>query len=98
MLKLYLFLLEKNENKILEKRDRLSGGLDKLEQASLQVAELEIKLKKLQPELERQDGLLEEALVKVRDDSQRAKEIEALVTVEAEEVAKQKNDVQALAD
>jgi hypothetical protein len=40
MLKLYLVLLEKKQNEIFEKRDRLTGGLDKLEQASKQVADL----------------------------------------------------------
>ena len=40
MLKLYLVLLEKKQEEIFEKRDRLVGGLDKLKQASVQVAEL----------------------------------------------------------
>ena len=40
MLKLYLVLLEKKQDEIFEKRDRLVGGLDKLKQASVQVADL----------------------------------------------------------
>lgn len=51
MLNLYLILLEKKQNEVYEKRDRLAGGLDKLQQASIQIADLDIKLKKLQPEL-----------------------------------------------
>ena len=47
MLKLYLVLLEKKQNQMFEKRDRLTGGLEKLQQASVQVADLEVKLKKL---------------------------------------------------
>lgn len=49
MLNLYLVLLEKKQNQIFEKRDRLAGGLEKLQQASVQVADLDVKLKKLQP-------------------------------------------------
>lgn len=45
-----------------------------------------------------QNVLLEKALVKVKEDSDKARQIEAVVSVEAEEVAKQKNDVQILAD
>lgn len=66
MLKLYLVLLDKKQNEIFEKRDRLAGGLEKLEQASIQVADLDVKLKKLQPELEMQNVVLEKALVKVK--------------------------------
>ena len=60
---------------MFEKRDRLAGGLDKLEQANAQVADLNVKLKKLKPELEMQNVMLEKALVKVREDSDKAKEI-----------------------
>ena len=42
--------------------------------------------------------MLEKALFKVKEDSQIAREIQAGVSVEAEEVARQKNDVQILAD
>ena len=42
--------------------------------------------------------MLEKALEKVKEDSQKANEIEAVVSVEAEDVARQKNDVQILAD
>lgn len=73
MLNLYLVLLDKKQNEVIEKRDRLAGGLDKLEQASIQVADLDVKLKILQPELEMQNVLLEKALVKVREDSDKAK-------------------------
>lgn len=66
MLKLYLILLEKKQNEIFQKRDRLSGGLDILQKASVQVADLDVKLKKLQPELEMQNVVLEKALVKVK--------------------------------
>ena len=98
MLKLYLTLLEKKQKQVFDKRDRLAGGLNKLQQASVQVADLDIKLKKLQPELKIQSQLLEKALVKVREDSDKAKDIEILVSAEAEEVGRQKNDVQILAD
>ncbi len=66
MLNLDLVLLEKKQNQIFEKRDRLAGGLEKLQQASVQVADLDVKLKKLQPELEMQNVLLEKALIKVK--------------------------------
>ena len=42
--------------------------------------------------------MLEKALVKVKEDSDKANEIETVVSAEAEEVARQKNDVQILAD
>ena len=42
--------------------------------------------------------MLEKALEKVKEDSDKANEIEAVVSVEAEDVARQKNDVQILAD
>ena len=51
MLKLYLILLEKKQNEVFEKVDRLEGGLEKLEQAGVQVKVLEKNLIKLKPEL-----------------------------------------------
>lgn len=83
MLKLYLVLLEKKQNEINDKRDRLSGGLEKLEQAGIQVKALEKTLIKLKPELEMQNELLEKALVQVEKDSKKAAEIELIVSAEA---------------
>ena len=49
MLKLYLRQLETKRKEYSNKRNRLVGGLDKLQKASVQVADLEIILKDLQP-------------------------------------------------
>ena len=49
MLKLYLVLLEKKQDEMQEKTERLAGGLEKLEQASMQVKDLEKRLIKLKP-------------------------------------------------
>ncbi len=54
----------------------------------MKVSELKIVLQDLQPKLEVQSKLVEEALVKVQADSLVAKEKEALVQVETEAVDK----------
>jgi hypothetical protein len=48
-------------------------------------------LKELQPELEKQGVLLAKALKEVEIDSRKAAEIESVVSVEADEVSRQKN-------
>lgn len=53
---------------------------------------------KLKPDLELQNIKLEEALIEVERDSKIASEIELVVSAEAEEVAKQKNEIQLLTD
>ncbi len=45
MLKLYIRQLSVKQKEFLTKRARLVGGLDKLQKASVQVAQLEIQLK-----------------------------------------------------
>lgn len=52
----------------------------------------------MQPELEKQSVLLAKALKDVEIDSRKAGEIEATVSVEADEVSRQKNEVQVLAE
>jgi hypothetical protein len=55
--------------------DRLEGGLEKLEQAAVQVKALEINLIKLKPELELQNEMLAKTLVQVEIDSKKASDI-----------------------
>ena len=98
MLKLYLILLEKKQDQVFQKIDRLAGGLEKLEQAGVQVKDLEKNLIKLKPELEIQNEMLAKTLVQVEIDSKKAAEIEVGVSAQADEVSKQKNEVQILAD
>ena len=98
MLKLYLRQLETKRKEYGSKRNRLVGGLDKLQKASVQVTNLEVMLKELQPELEKQSVLLAKALKDVEIDSRKAADIEATVSVEADEVSRQKNEVQVLAE
>ena len=52
----------------------------------------------MKPDLELQNIKLEEALIEVERDSKIASEIELVVSAEAEEVAKQKNEIQLLTD
>jgi dynein heavy chain len=97
MIKLYIRQFETKRKEFSNKRNRLVGGLDKLQKASVQVTDLEIMLKDLQPELEKQSVLLAKALKDVEIDSRKAGEIEAIVSIEADDVARQKNEVQVLA-
>jgi dynein heavy chain len=97
MIKLYIRQFDTKSKEFSNKRNRLVGGLDKLQKASVQVTDLEIMLKDLQPELEKQSVLLAKALKDVEIDSRKAGEIEAIVSIEADDVARQKNEVQVLA-
>lgn len=61
----------------------MSGGLEKLEQAGVQVKNLEKNLIKLKPELEVQNEMLEKTMIQVEKDSRKAAEIELVVSAEA---------------
>lgn len=90
---LYLNSLKRKREELIGNQKRLSSGLTKLEQANKQVAELQVTLTDLQPELEVQAVKVAEALEKVKADSDVAAEKEAVVQREAEEVNKKAFDI-----
>ena len=95
---LYLSSLKRKREELQLNQRRLSSGLTKLEQANKQVAELQIVLTELKPELELSSIKVAEALVKVEADSFLAAEKEAVVQREAEEVNKKAQDIKIIAD
>jgi len=58
----------------------------KLEEANVQVIELQATLKDLQPELVSQNAAVNDALIKVAEDSAKAIEQESVVSEETEKV------------
>ena len=95
---LYLSSLKKKREELQLNQKRLSNGLTKLEQANKQVAELQITLTDLKPQLETQSVKVTAALVKVEADSRFAAEKEQIVQREAEEVNKKAQDIKIIAD
>jgi dynein heavy chain len=85
---LYLSSLKRKREELQLNQRRLSSGLTKLEQANKQVAELQITLTELKPQLVIQAVKVAEALVKVEADSRVAADKESIVQREAEEVNK----------
>jgi dynein heavy chain len=93
--KSYLDLLHLYESAVTKKRvdeettrNRLKTGLTKLERANKQVAELQITLTELKPELEQQNIAVALALREVEKDTLIAAEKEAIVSEDTEKVQK----------
>lgn len=90
--------LNAKRSEFIGNQQRLSSGLTKLEQANKQVAQLEIDLNDLKPQLEEKTKLVLVKLEEVNKDSQIASEKEVIVSQDAEKVQKQADRIQMISD
>ena len=87
LLKLYLSLLKEQQAKVNTNLARYVGGLHKLEEAGVQVAALNVKLTKMQPELEQASADVADLLIVLARDQKVAGEAEVLANKEADAAA-----------
>ncbi|XP_046403326.1 dynein axonemal heavy chain 7 [Ischnura elegans] len=85
-------LLFKKRGEVMASKRRYEVGIEKLESAASQVAEMEKELKELQPQLIVASNQVEEMMTKVESESKQVAEVEKNVKAD-EEVAKEKAQV-----
>ena len=98
LISLYLKKLEEIRNTYESNQNRLSVGLNKLNETNVNIAELKIKIEEMQPKLLEKNEQLKVALVQVNADKAIADEKEKVVSADAEIVNKKAADAKEIAD
>ncbi len=88
LINLYIDTLSKKKQEVGSNIQRLQNGLTKLEQANTQIADLQINLAKLQPEIDVATESVRKLLEVLQVDSKVAREKEVMVNREVDIVNK----------
>jgi len=95
---LFIKLYEEKKNEIVNQQQTLKKGSIKIKETNIMVAQLKIDLTEAQPELEKQNKLTEETLVKLKASSAIAEEKTEFAEKEAEQIQNKKEQVQYIVD
>jgi dynein heavy chain len=95
---IYIKLLIEKKTEILNNQETLKKGSIKIKETNLIVAQLKIDLIEAQPELELQNKLAEETLIKLKASSAIAEEKTEYAEKQAELIQNQKDQVQMVTD
>lgn len=98
LLNLFMSIYEEKRDELLAQEKKLSSGITKLEHTKKVVAELQIIIVELQPQLEKQAEVTQQALVAVEADKGLAREKNLIVEKETEEVNKKKLEIKLVSD
>ena len=91
-------LLTEKKNEVLTNQTTLKRGSVKIVETNKMVAQLKIDLKEAQPQLELQNKLTEETLVKLKASSAIAEEKTEIAEKEAEQIQNKKDQIQMITD
>ncbi|KAL4470156.1 hypothetical protein ABPG72_009081 [Tetrahymena utriculariae] len=97
-IKLYCKLLTKKREEMLSVKKKLSDGLEKLQTTNDIVAQLKIEMEALQPQLEEQQIKTDQFIQQLSIDSAEAGEKELAVSIEAEKVNEQAQEIKVISD
>ncbi|XP_075255484.1 dynein axonemal heavy chain 6-like isoform X3 [Convolutriloba macropyga] len=97
LMKLYSILYVEKLNEILENRDRLKNGIDKLSEANASVSVLQKQLVSLGPEIEEKTIETEKTLALLKEDQAAVEEVIRLVAAEEKVMTRETQIVQEYA-
>jgi dynein heavy chain len=89
LINLYLQMMQDKRRQLVKARDRVATGLRKLLETNEQVANMQVELTALEPELKKKNEDVGKLLVRLQEDQKKADEVRTVV-VKEEEVAKKK--------
>ena len=87
LLKTFKLLHKMKKTEIADVRDKLANGVAKLESAGKDVAELQIKLREMQPILKKTQKEVEEMMIVISADKEQAAKDEAVVSAQEKEAS-----------
>ena len=87
LLKTFKLLHKMKKMEISDVRDKLANGVAKLESAGKDVAELQIKLREMQPVLKKTQKEVEEMMIVIKKDKEAAAKDEAIVSKQEQEAS-----------
>ena len=98
LIRLYAEGLSKKRKQVYDSKDRLAGGIDKLKETNVNIAQMKRRLEVLQPKLIEKSEVLEVSQKKVNEEQRVATQKEQLVTIQTDEVNEKAKKARAIAE